>query len=693
VSIEGTGPTNRCVRPLMRPTSLHFVALLGALSVSSCGAPPARLASNPDPPSRPVAPTAADPLPAPPSLALPALAPRTLAVGSGFSCASRGSDVLCWGWDTSGSRVDAVGEAAMRGRPRTPRVVPGLGPSEELVAADHEVCARHPDGSVWCSREPQRGNAAVEVEALRGASRIATGPFLRCGLFSEGPRCVDPRSRPFAADPVPDAMDLFSAGSEVCVTRRDHDAVCWVGRGAGQVDVRTLPSTAGAPFVGYHMCVGTGATARCPGMGYIDVVPLHSVAEAGELRWLGASGYPGVVWALRADGTVWRRSETGPWEATGLTEASELALTPQHACARSADGTVRCLGENADGRADGVGPSPEGPPTRVLGVERAVDVASSDEGACALSEDGALSCWTRRSDSAQPVSLAAPLVEIGATRAGVCGRDALGGVSCVALARDTGVGPARPLPGLDARGGLIVDVGHRHVCGVAEGGAVHCRGEDGGERADAASFASLDGADDLAWTDFALCGRLPHGVLCVAPFDSDARERWLVRGAVERFYGGAYQAFLVRRGRLEAMGSNETGELGLRPPPGHARACPGEGCPSDVSRVARPRRVSGWPSPVGMAFGPNASCAWAETGPIHCAGYRGDLSLPYGYEEPFDGDIRPIPEVTEVRAASLAPTSCAVDGRGAVWCWGVGHRGDGHPAYLSEPRTVSLPEG
>jgi len=81
---------------------------------------------------------------------------------------------------------------------------------------------------------------------------------------------------------------------------------------------------------------------------------------------------------------------------------------------------------------------------------------------------------------------------------------------------------------------------------------------------------------------------------------------------------------------------------------------------------------------------------WSASGPLLCSGFRDDLSMPRGYEEPFPGAIRAVPGITDVRAVALGVTSCAVDARGAVWCWGVGHRGDGHPAFLTEPRTIDL---
>lgn len=109
----------------------------------------------------------------------------------------------------------------------------------------------------------------------------------------------------------------------------------------------------------------------------------------------GASGC-GAKTGLDAGGT-----SGGP--ATASARSGKIAANAQESCFLSPAGTVRCWGDNEFGQL-GIGSTTgpqtcQGPvpcstrPVAVSGLTDAVDIAVSEDLACALRSDGTVACW------------------------------------------------------------------------------------------------------------------------------------------------------------------------------------------------------------------------------------------------------------------------------------------------------------
>jgi len=82
-----------------------------------------------------------------------------------------------------------------------------------------------------------------------------------------------------------------------------------------------------------------------------------------------------------------------PTAVAGLSDVAELAVGGQHSCARLADGTVRCWGDNWVGQL-GDGTTTDKPsPTTVDALSDVIALATKSSHTCALLTDGSVRCW------------------------------------------------------------------------------------------------------------------------------------------------------------------------------------------------------------------------------------------------------------------------------------------------------------
>jgi len=83
-----------------------------------------------------------------------------------------------------------------------------------------------------------------------------------------------------------------------------------------------------------------------------------------------------------------------PQVVNGITDAAGLALGRDHACALLAGGTVSCWGENADGQLGNATLTPQMTPKVVTGVQGATQITAGDAHTCALvGSKGLVFCW------------------------------------------------------------------------------------------------------------------------------------------------------------------------------------------------------------------------------------------------------------------------------------------------------------
>ena len=158
-----------------------------------------------------------------------------------------------------------------------------------------------------------------------------------------------------------------------------------------------------------------------------------------------------------------------------------FALGGVSACTLLSDGSVRCVGDNQDGRA--TPPKDLGPVTQL---------AADELHACALTVLGRVRCWGSNVDdrSTPPADLGQVVWLAVSSRHG-CALTALGAVRCWGYDGD---GRSMPPDGLGPDGALgpaaQLGVGGDHNCVLTVGGAVHCWGSNANDR-------STPPADDL----------------------------------------------------------------------------------------------------------------------------------------------------------------------------------------------------
>lgn len=219
----------------------------------------------------------------------------------------------------------------------------------------------------------------------------------------------------------------------------------------------------------------------------------------------------------------------------------DLAVGTQlHQCAVMSDGTVRCMGLNAEGRlGNGRTNEVNVPPTTVPGLRDVVQVVTHDLGAtCARLRDGTVRCW-------------------GSNQYGMLGTGHADDQDC--LGRPCRMSPA-VVPGLTDVVGLVS--GQVSICAVRRDGSVWCWGM-GSRLADASAVPVVTRLTDVAalWPRvFGWVWRLRSG-----EYRSDTPITELVIPREAELAEGRFSFHLCYRppdGSVRCLGSNTRGKVG-----------------------------------------------------------------------------------------------------------------------------------
>lgn len=175
--------------------------------------------------------------------------------------------------------------------------------------------------------------------------------------------------------------------------------------------------------------------------------------ESGAVHCWG-NNYHGQL----GDGTT-EEEQRNPVKVQDLTDAVSVSAGPEHSCAVTESGEVRCWGSNDAGQLGHGGPT-EGDdarhssPVTVDGISSATAIAAGSYHSCAVLEDGGVQCW-------------------GDNYFGQLG-DGNGG-------QDTEVISTTPVDVLQISSAVDVSVGLSHSCARLDDGGVQCWGsnEDG----------------------------------------------------------------------------------------------------------------------------------------------------------------------------------------------------------------------
>jgi len=284
------------------------------------------------------------------------------------------------------------------------------------------ACVVMESGHVRCAGQNRLGalgpvgpgrtfRAGLEVDVLGTVDAVSVARRLTCTRSAEGPvRClgsadgVTPASAPgpWTVAQLPAPATALSLGSARGCAVVAGALWCWQATSpAARVDTTAL-----GPIVGVDLDAIRGGCAwdtrgavRCDdfqrSVDVTDVVAL----DAGPVH----------ACARRADGTVrcWgdnTRGQLGTEEAVpgdapvdpGLACVTDLAVGPDHACAVRSEGSVWCWGDNSLGQRGDDGRGWRARPGQVRGLTGVRRVFAGPGVSCALRGDGSLACWGAR---------------------------------------------------------------------------------------------------------------------------------------------------------------------------------------------------------------------------------------------------------------------------------------------------------
>jgi alpha-tubulin suppressor-like RCC1 family protein len=158
--------------------------------------------------------------------------------------------------------------------------------------------------------------------------------------------------------------------------------------GGGKAKAKaTVSVSTGAPRAGTGTAVAAGAFHTCAllSTGHVACWGENAVGQLGDGSSTGPEG------------------STTPVEAVGITDATQIATGANHTCATLSTGHVDCWGENrfgqlGDGTATGPGEcSGHTPcstkPVEATGITNATQIAAGGQDTCALLSTGHVACW------------------------------------------------------------------------------------------------------------------------------------------------------------------------------------------------------------------------------------------------------------------------------------------------------------
>ena len=593
-----------------------------------------------------------------------------LAMGSTATCALFDDGaVKCWGDPYQGAT--GHGDIQIRGdRPGTmgdnlPIVDVGSRDGvafkvKAIAAFDyHSFCAiledtGDDDSGLKCWGSNDYCELGLGTTTSRGAEPATIGnglEFVDLGVTSAGRRRK--------------AIALGGGYQSTCVLGDDGAVRCWGQNGSGEL---------GNGEVGRPRSCAVGEVGDANAV--VLPAPATAIAARGQVEGSGAHAcailMTGAVTCWGENGS----GQLGTGDTTPLLTPSaplafpdgagfvphELVLGNEHTCATSADGRIKCWGDNQQGQ---LGPGVTGdrhtPGADLRLRGRAVKaLAAGGDHTCAILDGGAVKCWGRNADgqlglgdltnrgdgpgqmgdSLPEVALGAPAIAVAAGAAHSCVVTSDGGVRC------WGAGTAGQL-GLGNNSGTLVPPSSAVALPGAATAVV--AGDD-------FSCALLASGQAVCW-GAAARGQLGTGEVVdhaapAAPIGFPAKATALVAGA-------RHACALLEDGRIACWGANDSGQLGLGDQEDRTR-------PTTVDTNGGRARA--------VAAGGATTCVLVDGGAVTCWGAndRGQLGLGDAMPRAAAG-ARGVALGAGQTASSLAvggAFACALLGSADAKCWG-----------------------
>ncbi|MBL8685021.1 MAG: hypothetical protein JNK05_37945 [Myxococcales bacterium] len=430
-----------------------------------------------------------------------------LTAGNGFTCARRAvGDVVCWGINASGQLGD--GSNTTRGLPTVVRALP---PVAALDAGDSFACARATNNTIFCwgsnatgqlGIDPRFGTMRSTPIAVAGAvdmremsagsahvcARRSNGRLACWGFNGSGQLGHTSASTwvPSDVQLLKDVTDVSAGANHTCARRAFGQVVCWGNGGGGNLGNGSVLGSV-APVVVTGNAAGASVTAA-------DRFSCTR-RNTGEVLCWGENGAGQL-----GDGT--RNSRPTMGAVANINNAIDVRAQPQFACALRSSGVVSCWGDNRAGQLGTSMPITSSMvPVDVAGVTDAVEIALGSQHACALRASGAVVCWganrsgqlgdgtmVPRSTPVAVTGLPANIIGITAANEQTCARrapgtDGLAPLYCWGINGSGELGNATttnrlsPTPVASTFEWVGVATGFRFSCGRRNNGQTYCWGD------------------------------------------------------------------------------------------------------------------------------------------------------------------------------------------------------------------------
>lgn len=306
--------------------------------------------------------------------------------------------------------------------------------------------------------------------------------------------------------------------------------------------------------------------------------------------------------------------------------ARQIAAGLDFTCASLVGGTVRCWGNNRYGQLGDGTTNNAVLPVAVTGLHSATAVAAGFEHACALLKDGSISCWGRNEHGQ--------------------------------LGKATQIDSSIPVPVRGITTATAVIAGDSHTCALLQAGTVRCWGSN--SLGQLGNGTKTDAAVPVAVT----------GLVSVTALGA----------------GGTFNCAVLSTGRIKCWGGNRIGQLG----DGTRKDST---VPVDTTGITSAQKVDG---------GAFHACALLREGTVKCWGFNNAGQLGNGEQDYVaravheENILTPV-EVIDLKSVRDVTTglahSCAIEGVKTVKCWG-GNNISGHytaEVHLSTSTPVVVP--
>jgi alpha-tubulin suppressor-like RCC1 family protein len=326
-----------------------------------------------------------------------------LTVGSQHSCVTAVSGgIKCWGHNESGQLGNGTTKES-----GVPIAVAGLSAGMRALAASGDTCAVTDAGALACwghNESGQLGNGATSASLVpagvaglsSGVTAVAAGALHTCAVVAGGAvKCWgDNSSGELGNGTTADSLTpvavkgLSSGGAAValgfghtCALLEGGSVKCWGLNTYGQLGTGAASDPVNAPVTVKGLSSGASA---------LVTNSLHNCAlvEGGTVKCWGHN-----VDGELGDGTV--KDSAVPVPVKGLSAGVvALGAGTGHTCAVTAEGGVKCWGNNAFGQLGDNTTVVRHEPVDVVGLSSGVvAVALGFDHTCAVMTTGAVKCW------------------------------------------------------------------------------------------------------------------------------------------------------------------------------------------------------------------------------------------------------------------------------------------------------------